>query len=310
MRLLLTGAAGLIGTHLTCHLEALGYDVVGVDKKNGDLRELGLADSLITDSHPNVVVHLAALTGREFGDRAPNHAVTTNALASLLVAKACAAACVRLVYISTSEAFGDHADKFVHETDSDTLPHNIYGLSKRWGEEASRLYAPDGLQILRLSMPYGPGFPAGFGRAALITFLWNAIHGRELTVHRNATRAWCWIGDLIAGIRMVIEDRGAGMWTIGRDDNETSMLNVARMCCDAAGKSYDLIREVDAPANQTLVKRLPNERLRRLGWAPTIELREGIQRTCEMVAMYDDEGMPTEEVRNAIRNSYTVPQPA
>jgi nucleoside-diphosphate-sugar epimerase len=94
------------------------------------------------------------------------------------------------------------------------------------------------------------------------------------------------------------------MWTIGRDDNETSMLEVARMCCDVAGRSHDLIDEVDAPANQTLVKRLPNERLKTIGWVPMVELRDGIGRTYEMVRLYEQGGMPTDEVYRAIRASY------
>lgn len=304
MRAMLTGAAGLIGTHLGFELEAHGHDSIGVGSKHGDLRVTDVAGRLVREIKPDIVVHLAAQTGCIFGERDPLHTITTNAGSTLLVAKACAEACIPLVYVSTSEAFGDHKDEFVHEGDSDTLPHNIYGLSKRWGEEAARLYAPRGLQILRLSMPYGPGFPAGAGRAALINFIWNAINNRNITVHRGATRAWCWIGDLVAGMRKVIENGGGGMWTIGRDDNETSMLEVARMCCDVAGKSYGLIEEIDAPPNQTLVKRLPNERLKSIGWTPTVELRDGIERTYAMVRLYAQGGMPTQEVYDAIRNSY------
>lgn len=304
MRAMITGARGLIGLHLDCELASHDHEVVGIDSRQGDLRVPDVAKRLIYDIRPDWVIHLAAQTGREFGERDPQHTVTTNAVATLMVAKACAEACIPLCYVSTSEAFGDHKDDFVRKGDSDTLPHNIYGLSKRWGEEAARLYAPRGLQIMRLSMPYGPGFPAGFGRAALIAFLWSAINDRPLTVHRGATRAWCWIGDLVAGMRMVIDNGGGGMWTIGRDDNETSMLDVARMCCDAAGKPYSLIEEVDAPANQTLVKRLPTERLKSIGWTPMVDLRDGITRTYEMVRLYAQDGMPTQGVYDAIRDSY------
>jgi nucleoside-diphosphate-sugar epimerase len=56
------------------------------------------------------------------------------------------------------------------------------------------------------------------------------------------------------------------------------MRDVARMVCDHVGASYDLIREVDAPPRQTVVKRLSNHRLSDLGWAPTVDLPEGIYR--------------------------------
>jgi nucleoside-diphosphate-sugar epimerase len=278
-------------------MENSGHNVIGVDSRQGDLRMPDVAHRLLVDCQPDVVIHLAALTGRLFGDDDPAVTVTTNALGTLNVAKACGHRNVRLIYISTSEAHGDHGDAFVKGDTADVLPHNIYGLSKRWGEEAARLYAPDGLQIIRLSMPYGPGLPAGRGRAALITFLWNALHNQPLTVHRNASRCWCWVGDMMRGLRMIVDDAGVGMWTIGRDDNETPMMVVAKEACRIAGRSEDLIVEVPAPANQTLVKRLPIERVRGIGWTPTVNLSTGMTLTMEAVKMYDDTGMPPQNGR-------------
>lgn len=292
MRILMTGARGFIGTHLTTEMEANGHEVVGIDSRQGDLRVPDVADRLLFDCRPDVVIHLAALTGRLFGEDDPTVTVTTNALGTLNVAKACGSRNVRLIYISTSEAHGDHGDVFVKDDHADTLPHNIYGLSKRWGEEAARLYAPDELQVIRLSMPYGPGLPAGRGRAALITFLWNALHNQPLTVHRNAKRCWCWVGDMMRGLRMIMDDAGVGMWTIGRDDNEVTMLHVAKESCRITGQPEDLIVEVDAPANQTLVKRLPTERVRGIGWVPTVDLRAGMELTLAAVKMYGNDGMP------------------
>jgi nucleoside-diphosphate-sugar epimerase len=222
------------------------------------------------------------------------------------VARACAAAGARLVYCSTSEVYGDQGNDSCVEGGPEVLPHGIYGLSKRWGEEAARLYAPEHLQIVRLSMPYGPGLPAGRGRAALINFLWNAAHAKELTVHRGGKRCWCWIGDTVRGFRTVIEtgeralcardsERGEGVYNIGRDDNETEMVRVAEMACDLVGASRALIREVDPPGRQTVVKRLATAKLRGLGWSPQVALAGGMARTwAVMQETYDADGMPKE----------------
>lgn len=292
MRMLLTGAAGFIGSYLTQELRNAGHHVVGVDYQDGDLATPNTAHRIIANCQPNIVVHLAAKVGRLFGEENPSVTIASNAMATTYVARACANLGIRLVYASTSEAFGDPGKRIAGENERGGLPHNLYGLSKRWGEETAWLYAPTGLQILRLSMPYGPGLPAGWGRAAVITFLWQAHHRKTITVHHGGRRCLCWIGDLIAGIRMVIENGGTGAWTIGRDDNETLMLDVARMACKIAGASSDLIKEVESPPNQTIIKRLNISRLIEIGWRPSVDLLEGMNRTYEAIKLYDEKGMP------------------
>lgn len=292
MRILITGAKGFIGSYLTPELRAAGHDVIGVDYEDGNLSSTDMADRILRSCQPDIVVHLAAKVGRLFGEEHPSFTISNNTVATTLVARACGNLGIALVYASTSEAFGDPGERTAGENEHGSLPHNLYGLSKRWGEEAAMLYAPDRLQILRLSMPYGPGLPAGWGRAAVITFLWQAHRRKSITVHRGGCRCLCWVGDLVRGIRMVIEDGGTGPWTIGRDDNETTMLDVAHRACIMAGASPELVAEVEPPPNQTVVKRLSVDRLSELGWKPEVELQEGMRLSYELIKLYDDFGMP------------------
>lgn len=292
MRILVTGAEGFIGVNLCAALEQR-HDVRAIDILDGDLTKLNIAAALIKRHKPQLVIHLAGLVGRLFGEDDVANTITSNAIATTYVAQACAEAGIHLTYASTSEAFGDQGDRLVPESDHGVLPHNMYGLSKRWGEEACRLYMPeDDLQIFRLSMPYGPGLPAGRGRAALITFLFNAIHGKPIVVHSGAQRCWCYISDTINGLCRLIEDGGSGAWLVGRADNETSMLTVAEMACDIAGAPRGLIEVVDVPENQTLVKRLDSKRLYDIGWTPKVNLEEGIDMTYHAVKHYNDAGRP------------------
>jgi len=302
MKILITGATGFIGTYLSKELRIAGHDVMGVDQEDGDLTRFGIADWLVKSHRPDVLVHLAAKVGRLFGEEDPRMTVDTNVVATIHVAQACAKYGVRLVYGSTSEAFGDNGERSVDEREHGVLPHNLYGLSKRWGEEAARLYVGKNLQILRFSMPYGPGLPAGQGRAAVLTFLWQAQRGMPLVVHRGGCRCLCWIGDLTSGVRMIVEDGGYGVWTVGRDDNEVTMLEVARMACSIAKAPRRLIHEIDPPQNQTVVKRLVIRRLKDLGWNPQVGLIEGMSKTYEMVKVYDKEGMPPEAWRGLVEN--------
>lgn len=297
MKLLVTGADGFVGRWLVDELEQHGHDVHGLPgpQHGVDLCRAGEADQLVRDFAPELVVHLAARVGRAFGEDAPMQTVIDNAGMTVHVAKACGAHGVRLAYASSSEVYGDTWGVGWVADDrrplaSDVLPHNVYGLTKRWGEEACRVYV-DEPTILRLSMPYGPGHPPGYGRAALTNFVWAAMRRRPLEVHADAERAWCWIGDTVRAIRYVLEHdygrvrgevagRPGEAWNIGRSDNATSMHRVAWLACKQAGLSEEeirkLVRVVDAPERQTVVKRLSTAKLASLGWRPTVELEEGV----------------------------------
>lgn len=300
MRVGITGAAGFIGRWLARELVDAGHVVYGIDVNPpgaqapgwfevGDLNNERVVDRWLAETRPHVVVHLAAQVGRVFGEDDARHTVRANAEMTTVLARACGEQGIRLVYASTSEVYGDHGDEVCREDTPWLLPHNLYGLSKRWGEEACRLYAPDGLVILRLSMPYGPGTPPGRGRRAMDTMLWQAHHRMPMTVHRGAERSWCWVGDTVRGIRLALES-GSGIYNIGRADDPRPMLDIARTACSIAGAPDSLVREVDPPAAQTVVKRLSTDRLRALGWSPTIDLEDGMKQVYEWVSGFDRHG--------------------
>lgn len=295
MKILITGYRGFIGQHLLRELLEAGHHIVGADivaDPACDLRIPGVAHDVIRENKPDCVVHLAARVGRLFGEDHVADTIMDNAGMTALVAQASALYGARLVYASTSEVYGDNDETMCDEwLGPFSLPHNIYGLSKLWGEEACRLYNPTALTILRFSMPYGPGLPAGRGRAALINFLWHAMRGEDITVHEGAERSWCWIGDTVHAARLAIE-HGYGTFNVGRDDNALPMYQVAKMACAMTGASLDQIRLVKPPARQTVVKRLATDRIRELGWQPEVELEEGMQRTLEWVRTLGDDGMP------------------
>lgn len=286
MRIVVTGGSGFIGSHLIPELRRSGHAVFNFDSKNNWVHNLRNpeAPKRIAALKPDVVIHLAAKVGRLFGEDDVQETIVDNAGMTAAVAQVCGQNNIRLLYASTSEVYGDWDTQLCCEDDPFTrVPHNMYGLSKRWGEEACRLYAPEGLTIMRFSMPYGPGLPAGRGRAALINFLYSALHLEPLTVHRGSERSWCWIGDTVRAVRMLLELTDGGAFNIGRDDNAMTMREVAEMCCDLTGSPYELIEEVDPPVMQTVVKRLSMTKIRDLGWTPRVELEEGMERCLSWV---------------------------
>lgn len=299
MRVLITGYRGFIGQHLKHELEQHDHKVFGVDMAtdpSDDLRQPGVAQRAVDRVLPDVVVHLAAKVGRLFGEDNPAETIVDNAGMTALVAQAAASRGARVVYASTSEIYGDNGEIECDELVGPfSLPHNIYGLSKLWGEEACRLYAARDLTILRFSMPYGPGLPAGRGRAAIINMLWQAKRRERIPVHMGAERSWCWIGDTVRAARLAIEDWRAGTYNVGRDDAAISMKRVALMACDLTEAPHTLIREIEAPERQTVVKRLATERIRELGWRPEVSLAEGMEQTLEWVRTLGDDGLPRED---------------
>lgn len=299
MRILITGYRGFIGQHLYRELTEHGHRAYGADvltNPSDDLRLPGVAERIVESLLPEVVVHLAAKVGRLFGEDNPQETIADNAGMTAMVAQAAAARGARLVYASTSEVYGDNEfEECEEERGPFALPHNIYGLSKKWGEDVCRLYAPRDLTILRFSMPYGPGLPAGRGRAAIINMLWQAKRRERIPVHSGAERSWCWIGDTVRAARMAIEEWEEGVYNVGRDDAAVPMMKVAQLACKLTDADESLISVIDAPANQTVVKRLATRRIRLLGWRPEVELAEGMERTLEWVHQLGDDGMPRED---------------
>jgi nucleoside-diphosphate-sugar epimerase len=294
MRVGITGGAGFIGSWLLSELQEYEHEVVVIDRAvnyRDDLLEPGVAVEWLRRTNPDVVVHLAAQVGRIFSEDDIRRTVRLNAEMTMVVAQACGEAGIRLAYASTSEIYGDQGDQLCTEDGPWVLPQGAYGLTKRWGEEACRLYAPDRLVIFRPSMPYGPGAPPGRGRRAMDTMLWQAHHKMPITVHRGAERSWCRVGDVVRGIRLVIEQPNAGVYNIGRDDDPRLMREIAQMACKLACAPEDLIVEVDPPRGQTPVKRLGTDRLRALGWKPTVELENGMTLVYQWVSQYDSEGV-------------------
>ena len=295
MKVLVTGASGFIGRYLVDALRVRGHTVKGLDRRGADPCDLlhpGAFQGAARDFSPHVVVHLAALTGRVFGEDNVALTARSNGEMCATIARACREMDLRLMYASSSEIYGDHGDAVCDEdTPLDVLPHNLYGLTKRWGEEACQLYVPEQkLTVMRFTMPYGIGVLPGRGRAALPNIIWQAHTHQPIPIHKGAERSWCWIGDLIDAVVLLLEDGHCGTWNVGRDDDSRPLRELAEFACDLTGASRGLIEDIDPPEAQTVVKRLSTEKLQGLGWAPTVDIHDGMRRVLSWIAQFDEKG--------------------
>jgi nucleoside-diphosphate-sugar epimerase len=270
MRVLVTGASGFVGRALVEELRhgARAYEVHALERRDGELADEGVAQQAISETKADVVIHSAARIGIARCDEEPLLALRSNVLATAHVARAAA----RLVYISTADVYGavDEADE-----EMSPAPASLYALTKLWGEQVARQYAPNGLVVIRLANPYGPG-----SSGALPTMLRQAAEGQPVPAFRDEKRSWLWIGDATRAIRLILESGESGIFNVASDQPPLSLAAVARLACELAGAPPKLVEEVDPPTGR-VAPRIAIDRLRALGWRPEVGLEEGLRLTLE-----------------------------
>ena len=276
MRVLVTGASGFVGRALVDELrhEDGAYEVRPLGRDDGDLAEAGVAEAAVADARPEVVVHAAARIGVVRCDDEPHLAVRSNVLATALLARAAAERGARVVFLSTSDVYGSAV---AADEETPPAPESLYALTKLWGEQAATLYAREGLTILRLANPYGPGVDAGQSKGALPTMLRQAEAREPIPVFRGEARSFCWIGDVVRAIRLVLDAGAGGTFNVGSDGEAVALVDVARVACELTGASHDLIEEVEPPPGRVMT-RIAIERIRALGWRPEVALDDGMRR--------------------------------
>lgn len=150
MRVLVTGAAGMLGSAVVPYLREQEHDVIATDIVDGwsnlDVRDFQFVTAAVKAYRPDIVAHFAAETSLEFCEDDPDHAWRTNALGTKNVALACRAASVTMAYISSAGIFD--GTKHGPYTEFDTPnPINVYGASKYAGEQYVHQYVTEAYTV-------------------------------------------------------------------------------------------------------------------------------------------------------------------
>jgi len=315
-RIVVTGAAGFIGSHLVDRLLADGCEVVGVDSFEDyyprPYKEANLADarsserfSLVTDNlvalasgeagagggsrlaellvDADCVVHLAAQAGvRASWGRSFRIYTENNVLATQLVLEACREVGVaKLVYASSSSVYGD-TDQLPMREDANCRPVSPYGVTKLAGEQLCRLYWRNhGVPAvsLRFFTVYGPRQRPDM---AFHIFLRALLEGRPLEIYGegNQTRDFTFVSDIVEGILLAMKGRDGAVYNLGGGSRVT-LLEAIRSLESASGCTAQVRGEsVQAGDVKHTWADLSLARAE-LGYAPQVPLYEGLRREAE-----------------------------
>ena len=301
MRVLITGAAGFLGSHLTDRFLAEGHDVVGMDNLITGARENvahldgnrrfqfvlhDVSRFIQVDGPLDGVLHFASPASPIDYLELPIQTLKVGSLGThnaLGLAKAKGA---RFFLASTSEVYGDPQVHPQPETYwghvNPVGPRGVYDEAKRFAEAmtmAYHRYHGIDTRIIRIFNTYGPRMRARDGRV-VSNFVVQALKGEPLTIYGEGqqTRSFCYVSDEVDGIYRLFMSDHTEPTNIG-NPNEFTVRQLAEKVLALTGSSSK-IEQRPLPTDDPKVRRPDITKARTLlGWEPKVELEEGLRHT-------------------------------
>jgi UDP-glucuronate decarboxylase len=302
-RIMVTGGAGFIGSHLSRRLLALGHDVLVVDnfyssnRRNvEDLRDEPRYELMRHDvTFPlyvevDEIYHLACPASPIFYQRDPVQTTKTCVHGSINMLGLAKRTSAKILLASTSEVYGDPAEHPQEESYWGHVnpigPRSCYDEGKRCAEtlffDYYRQHALR-VKVARIFNTYGPKMLPNDGRV-VSSFIVQALQGEPLTIFGDGsqTRSFCYVDDLVDGLILLMEtgDDVTGPINLG-NPGEFTMLELATKVIEMVGNGT-AVEHRPLPEDDP-VRRCPDiDQARKvLGWEPTVGLDEGLSRTVE-----------------------------
>jgi nucleoside-diphosphate-sugar epimerase len=302
-RVVVTGGAGFLGSHLTDALVARGDEVVVLDNLvTGSTANIGhllardgftfvrhdVSEHITVSGEVDAVMHFASPASPPAYLALPVETLMVGSRGTHNALGLARAKGARFMVASTSEVYGDPSVHPQPETYWGNVnpigPRSVYDEAKRFGEALTMAYHRThdvDVRIVRIFNTYGPRMQADDGRV-VTNFIVQALQGEPLTIYGDGsqTRSFCFVEDEVRGFLALLDGEHIGPINIG-NDGEFTMLELAEIVLEVTGSTSPLEFRplpIDDPRQRrpdlTLAHSL-------LGWEPRIDLREGVARTTE-----------------------------
>ena len=301
MRLVLTGAAGFIGSHLTDRLLAEGHEVIGLDNfLTGDRRNLShlepgarfrlveqdVSQPFRVDGPVDGVLHFASAASPPDYQQWPIETLMVGSYGThrgLALAQEKGA---RFFLASTSEVYGDplvHPQPESYRGNVNPVgPRAMYDEAKRFAEAITssfhRTYGTD-TRIVRIFNTYGPRMRPEDGRV-VSNFIVQALSGAPITLYGDGSqsRSFCYVSDLVDGIYRLLQSDRTDPTNLG-NPAEFTVAELAELVLELTGSRSPIVRK-PLPEDDPKVRQPDITQARAaLGWEPRVALREGLTRT-------------------------------
>lgn len=306
-RILVTGGAGFVPSHVVDALIARGCTVVAIDnfvtgsKDNvahlvheerftlieADVSD-GLPDHPATADRFDAILHLASPASPKDFSTLPVEILRVGSVATLHLLERAVADGARFIMASTSEAYGDpqvHPQVETYWGNVNPIGvRSVYDEAKRFAEAATMAYhryRGADVGIVRIFNTYGPRMRPDDGRA-VPTFICQALRGEPLTVHGTGaqTRSICYVDDLVRGILLLLDSTETGPINCGTE-HEISMRDLAELIVRLTNSS-STVTYITRMADDPEMRRPDLTRAReRLGYSPQVSPEDGLRRTIE-----------------------------
>ena len=301
-RVVITGAAGFIGSHLAETLLDRGYAVVGIDNLlTGDLANIAhltgrdfvfvkhdVTNYINVDGPVDVVLHWASPASPIDYLELPIQTLKVGALGTHKALGLAKAKGARFVLASTSEVYGDPLEHPQRETYWGNVnpigPRGVYDEAKRFAEAmtvAYHRYHGVDAKIVRIFNTYGPRMRLRDGRA-VPNFIGQALTGEDVTVYGDGaqTRSLCYVSDLVDGVIRLMLSNANDPINIG-NPQELTIEQIARTIIRLTGSSSRIVYRA-LPVDDPKVRKPDITRATTiLDWSPKVGLDEGLGRTIE-----------------------------
>jgi dTDP-glucose 4,6-dehydratase len=305
MRILITGGAGFVGSHLSDRMIEEGHTVVVMDNLiTGSVDNIGhligherfsfikhnVINYIYLPGPLDAVMHLASPASPNDYLEHPIHTLKVGSLGTLNAIGLAKAKGARFLLASTSEVYGDPQVNPQPESYWGHVnpigPRGVYDEAKRFAEAMTMAYhRHHGLEtrIARIFNTYGPRMRLNDGRV-VPNFLWQALSGQPLTVYGDGsqTRSFQYYSDLIEGLYRLLLSQEAQPVNLG-NPQEMTILAFAEAVLRVAGSKSPIVHvepEDDRTTDDPQVRRPDISRAKEvLGWQPVIDLSDGLAKT-------------------------------